>query len=122
MINDEQLSLAHVHTFNMDEYASEDGVTAPASWPGSFQRAMLERFFAHRPRAAPAREPDPLPDHETHSPTTRADRGPRRRRRLLRGIGWCGHIAFWEPHLGEEFDGDLEAYKRAGPASWSSTR
>jgi glucosamine-6-phosphate deaminase len=30
------------------------------------------------------------------------------------GIGWCGHIAFWESHLGYEFDGDLEAYKQAG--------
>ena len=40
-INEERLSLAHVHTFNMDEYANEDGVTAPLSWPGSFQRAML---------------------------------------------------------------------------------
>jgi glucosamine-6-phosphate deaminase len=45
MINEERLSLAHVHTFNMDEYANEDGVTAPLSWPGSFQRAMWERFF-----------------------------------------------------------------------------
>jgi glucosamine-6-phosphate deaminase len=44
-INEERLSLRHVHTFNMDEYASEDGVTAPLSWPGSFQRAMWERFF-----------------------------------------------------------------------------
>ena len=30
------------------------------------------------------------------------------------GIGWCGHIAFWESHLGAEFEGDLEAYTRAG--------
>src|SRR3954462_1364258 len=45
-INEERLSLAHVHTFNMDEYANEDGVTAPVSWPGSFERAMHERFFA----------------------------------------------------------------------------
>ena len=44
-INEERLSLAHVHTFNMDEYANEDGITAPVSWAGSFQRAMLERFF-----------------------------------------------------------------------------
>jgi len=47
-INDERLSLAHVHTFNMDEYASETGDTAPLSWPGSFQRAMLDRFFGDR--------------------------------------------------------------------------
>ena len=72
MINEERLSLAHVHTFNMDEYANEDGVTAPVSWPGSFQRAMLDRFFAlvddpdpelgvrmHR-QLAPADPPDAL--------------------------------------------------------------
>ena len=45
LINEERLSLQHVHTFNMDEYANEDGVTAPLSWPGSFQRAMFAGFF-----------------------------------------------------------------------------
>jgi glucosamine-6-phosphate deaminase len=29
------------------------------------------------------------------------------------GIGWCGHIAFWEAHLGFEFGDDLKAYKQA---------
>jgi glucosamine-6-phosphate deaminase len=29
------------------------------------------------------------------------------------GIGWCGHIAFWESHLGLEFGDDLAAYKEA---------
>ena len=28
------------------------------------------------------------------------------------GIGWCGHIAFWESHMGHEFD-TLEEYKAA---------
>jgi glucosamine-6-phosphate deaminase len=115
MINDERLSLEHVHTFNMDEYANEDGVTAPPSWPGSFQRAMLEGFFGLvdaelRP-----------PDAQIHFPTTEAIDGYSARIEALGGadccyggIGWCGHIAFWESHLGEEFGGDLEAYKQAG--------
>jgi glucosamine-6-phosphate deaminase len=29
------------------------------------------------------------------------------------GIGWCGHIAFWESHLGHEFGDDLDAYVQA---------
>jgi glucosamine-6-phosphate deaminase len=115
MINDERLSLAHVHTFNMDEYANEDGVTAPPSWPGSFQRAMLGGFFGLvdanlRP-----------PDGQIHFPTTEAIDGYSARIEDLGGadccyggIGWCGHIAFWESHLGEEFEGDLDAYKQAG--------
>ncbi len=115
LINEERLSLAHVHTFNMDEYANEDGVTAPPSWPGSFQRAMLERFFA---LVDPALRP---PETNIHFPTAEAIHDYSARIEDLGGadvcyggIGWCGHIAFWESHLGHEFDGDLEAYKQAG--------
>ncbi len=115
LINEERLSLARVHTFNMDEYANEDGVTAPPSWPGSFQRAMLERFFA---LVDPALRP---PESNIHFPTTEAIHDYSARIEDLGGadvcyggIGWCGHIAFWESHLGHEFDGDLEAYKQAG--------
>ena len=115
MINDERLALDHVHTFNMDEYANEDGVTAPVSWAGSFQRAMKERFFA-----LVDRELRP-PDNQIHFPTTEAIGDYSARIEDLGGadvcyggIGWCGHIAFWESHLGLEFDGDLAAYKQAG--------
>jgi glucosamine-6-phosphate deaminase len=114
-INEERLSLAHVHTFNMDEYANEDGVTAPATWAGSFQRAMLERFFG---LVDPELRP---PESQIHFPTTDAIRDYSARLEELGGadvcyggIGWCGHIAFWDSHLGEEFAGDLEAYKQAG--------
>jgi glucosamine-6-phosphate deaminase len=115
MINEEQLSLAHVHTFNMDEYADQDGVTAPLSWPGSFQRAMWERFFA---LVDPALRP---PEHQIHFPTSDAIADYSARIEDLGGadvcyggIGWSGHIAFWEPQLGAEFDGDLDAYRQAG--------
>jgi glucosamine-6-phosphate deaminase len=115
LINEERLSLQHVHTFNMDEYANEDGVTAPLSWPGSFQRAMFAGFFdlvdaELRP-----------PETQIHFPTTDAIADYSARIEALGGadvcyggIGWSGHIAFWEPQLGAEFDGDLEAYKQAG--------
>jgi glucosamine-6-phosphate deaminase len=115
MINQARLSLRHLHTFNMDEYANEDGVTAPASWPGSFQRAMLDGFFALvdaelRP-----------PEDQIHFPTTDEIGDYSARIEALGGadvcyggIGWSGHIAFWEPQIGAEFDGDLEAWKAAG--------
>jgi glucosamine-6-phosphate deaminase len=115
LINEERLSLEHVHTFNMDEYANEDGVTAPLSWPGSFQRAMFAGFFnlvdaELRP-----------PEAHIHFPTTEAIADYSARIEALGGadvcyggIGWSGHIAFWEPQLGAEFDGNLEAYKQAG--------
>jgi glucosamine-6-phosphate deaminase len=115
MINHERISLRRLHTFNMDEYANEDGVTAPASWPGSFQRAMLDGFFGLidaelRP-----------PEAQIHFPTTDAIGDYSARIEALGGadvcyggIGWSGHIAFWEPQLGAEFEGDLEAWKAAG--------
>jgi glucosamine-6-phosphate deaminase len=116
LINQSRISMHHVHTFNMDEYANEDGQTAPVDWPGSFQKAMLEQFFylideELRP-----------PMEQIHFPTTEAlprygemieDLGGAEV--VYGGIGWCGHIAFWEAHLGFEFGDDLEAYKKAGP-------
>jgi glucosamine-6-phosphate deaminase len=114
-INAESLSLEHVHTFNMDEYANEDGRTAPISWPGSFQRAMWERFLdLVRPELRP-------PEEQIHFPTTEEIDDYSARIEDLGGadvcyggIGWCGHIAFWESHLGFEFEGDLDGYRQAG--------
>jgi glucosamine-6-phosphate deaminase len=115
LINEERLSLSHVHTFNMDEYANEDGVTAPLSWPGAFPRAMFEGFFD-----LVDQELRP-PEEQIHFPTAAAIGDYSARIEALGGadvcyggIGWSGHIAFWEPQLGAEFDGDLEAWKAAG--------
>lgn len=116
IINQLRIPCHHVHSFNMDEYADQDGNTAPADWPGSFQRAMMEQFWL-----AIDRDLRP-PQKQIHFPTKAvlADYG-----KMIEdlggadicygGIGWCGHIAFWEAHLGEEFGDDLEAYKKAGP-------
>ena len=116
MINRLRLPMQHVHTFNMDEYADQDGNTAPADWAGSFQKAMLEQFFL---KIDPALRP-PLSQVHFPSKANLADYG-----KMIAamggadvcygGIGWCGHIAFWEADLGFEFGDDLEAYKQAGP-------
>lgn len=115
MINSERLSLAHVTTFNMDEYANADGQTAPVSWEGSFQRAMWKSFFS---RIDEGLRP---PVEQIHFPTSELIGSYSDRIEQLGGadavyggIGWGGHIAFWEPQLGHEFAGDLDAYRRAG--------
>lgn len=114
MINERGLTLHHVHTFNMDEYADEDGVTAPETWEGSFKRTMFEVFFD-------LIEPDLRPPlSQIHFPNSENVAGYGEQIAELGGaeacyggIGWCGHIAFWESHLGHEFDGDMDAYQRA---------
>jgi len=116
LINEFNLSMKNVHTFNMDEYTDENGNTAPIDWPGSFQKAMWENFFN---KIKPELRPD---SKNIHFPTKDAlpDYG-----KMIEdlggadccygGVGWCGHIAFWEAHLGFEFGNDLEAYKKQGP-------
>lgn len=115
MINNERLNLSHVHTFNMDEYADENGQTAPMSWEGSFRRAMFANFFD---RIDPELRP---PLEQIHFPTTEELPGYSDQIEAAGGadvcyggIGWGGHIAFWEPQLGHEFAGDLDAYQNAG--------
>jgi len=115
LINEEGLSCRHVHSFNMDEYANENGVTAPPSWPGSFQRAMMERFFgAIDADLRPREENIHFPTRETIGDYSAMIESLGGADVCYGGIGWCGHIAFWESHLGEEFEHDLEAYKQAG--------
>jgi len=116
LINELRIPMHHVYTFNMDEYADQDGVTAPADWAGSFQTSMMDSFFLLidadlRP-----------PMNQIHFPTSEnighygqmiddlggADV-------CYGGIGWCGHIAFWEADLGHEFGDDLDAFRDAGP-------
>jgi glucosamine-6-phosphate deaminase len=114
-INRDRISLTHMHSFNMDEYADEEGRTAPSSWVGSFQKAMFANFFD---RIDPELRP---PLEQIHFPTTEAIAGYSDAIDALGGadvcyggIGWGGHIAFWEPQLGHEFAGDLAAYRSAG--------
>lgn len=116
LINKLRIPMHHVHSFNMDEYADQDGNTAPLSWEGSFQKAMWANFFG---KIDPALRP---PESQIHFPTrealpdygqTLADLGGADV--CYGGIGWCGHVAFWEAHLGLEFGEDLESFKKAGP-------
>jgi glucosamine-6-phosphate deaminase len=115
LINDESLSCRHVHSFNMDEYANEHGETAPASWAGSFQKAMVENFFARiRPELRPKEENIHFPTREKIDDYSRLIEDLGGADVCYGGIGWGGHIAFWEPQLGEEFDDDLDSYLEAG--------
>src|ERR1043166_7240462 len=97
MINRQKISCKHLVTFNMDEYANDQGETAPADWIGSFATSMRQSFFAKIDAALPP------PDKKIHFPTHKIigdywkmieDGGGADC--CYGGIGWCGHIAFWE--------------------------
>lgn len=115
IINEEKLSLDHLVTFNMDEYADENGVTAPPEWEGSFRTAMWENLFARiDPELRPKEENIHFPTSENVNDYSKMIEDEGNADICYGGIGWSGHIAFWEPQLGAEFNGDLEAYKAAG--------
>ena len=113
IINRMQIDCSHLVTFNMDEYADENGQTAPADWEGSFATAMWANLFGRIDEdLRPADENIHFPDSgniddysDMIAETGGADC-------CYGGIGWCGHIAFWESSLGHEFD-TIEDYKAA---------
>ncbi len=116
VINTLKIPMDHVHTFNMDEYADEDGVTAPDTWEGSFKRAMYENFFNKIDESLRPPEEQihfPTSDNIDHYGDMIEEQGGADA--CYGGIGWCGHIAFWESHLGVPYEDNLEEYKELGP-------
>ena len=115
MLNDMNIPCHHVHTFNMDEYADEEGNTAPKAWKGGFQYWMYHDLFDRiRPELR-------MPEDQIHFPLTQnvndyskmlEDLGGADK--CYGGIGWSGHIAFFEPHLGREFVDDIDGYLEQG--------
>ncbi len=115
MINELGIPCHHVHTFNMDEYADEQGNTPPATWPGSFHTSMMESFFLKiDPKLRPPLKQIHFPDKKNIQRYSQMIKDTGEADVCYGGIGWCGHIAFWEAHLGLEFGKHFQAYKEAG--------
>lgn len=110
-----QVSCRNLYTFNMDEWADEDGNSAPETWPNSFMFAMKHNFFYRLEKHL--RPPE---DH-IQGPTSKnvsyigkmiEDCGGVDI--CFGGIGWSGHLSFIEPNS-PEFSGSLEEWKEMGP-------
>lgn len=115
IINELRIPCHHLTTFNMDEYADEDGNAAPLSWPGSFQKAMIENFFMKiDAKLRPPLTQIHFPTKENILSYSRMIQDAGEANVCYGGIGWCGHVAFWEAHLGLEFGDDLNSFKDAG--------
>ncbi len=115
MINRLNIPCHHVWTFNMDEYADQDGNTAPRDWPGGFQYWMWKDLFG---RIKPELR---MPEKQINFPNTQNVNDYSKMIEDLGGadvcyggIGWCGHIAFFEPHIGRDYVDDIEGYLELG--------
>jgi glucosamine-6-phosphate deaminase len=118
MLNRAKVNCHKLYTFNMDEYADQDGNIAPESWPYGFTHALKKYFYneldpALRP---PERQMIGLSNENINdygqmiTDLGGADI-------CYAGPGWTGHIAFTEPanEVSPELPTDLEAFKEWGP-------
>jgi 6-phosphogluconolactonase/glucosamine-6-phosphate isomerase/deaminase len=115
MLNRARVNCRKLHTFNMDEYADDQGRIAPESWEFGFGHAFKKFFWVQLDRnLRPA-------EKQVHIFT---DKNLKDYGKMLAGLGgadicysgpgWTGHLAFIEPDA-PEFAGALEEWKKMGP-------
>ncbi|MFA5688664.1 MAG: hypothetical protein WC959_05915 [Kiritimatiellales bacterium] len=116
MINRCRIDCRNLYTFNMDEYADQDGNIAPESWQWGFTHSLKKHFYS---KIDPALRP---PENQMIGITkeTFADYG----KRLTdlggadvcyMGPGWTGHVAFVDPDA-PEVPQDKEEFLKMGPS------
>lgn len=115
MINRCRIDCRKLYTFNMDEYADQDGNIAPESWPYGFTHSLKKHFYS---KLDPALRP---PEKQMVGLTNEnfADYG-----KMISdlggadicymGPGWTGHVAFVDPDA-PETPQDLEEFLQMGP-------
>ncbi|MCL5070628.1 MAG: hypothetical protein M1308_07000 [Actinobacteria bacterium] len=116
LINKFKVNCKKLYTFNMDEYADENGNVAPESYPQSFMRSMKNYFYYNIDK-----DLRPEEDH-IKGPTTRNIKDYGKMIEDLDGSdacysgpGWTGHLAFIEPDAPEFLAANLEEWKNMGP-------
>ena len=112
LINTFKIDCSHLYTFNMDEYADQDGRIAPESYPQGFLRSTKNYLFKQiDPELRPPEEQvsGPTDENIDHYGKLIEDLGGADA--AFFGPGWTGHLAFIEPDA-PEFDMDLEEWKK----------
>ncbi|MBC7333556.1 MAG: hypothetical protein H5T85_03710 [Actinobacteria bacterium] len=116
LINKFRVNCKNLWTFNMDEYADEEGNIAPESFPQGFMRAFKNYFYYQideelRP-----------PEHQIVGFTNKNLKDYGKMIEDLGGAdacysgpGWTGHLAFIEPDAPEFKASSLEEWKEMGP-------
>lgn len=106
----------HVTCFNMDEWSDKKGNTLPGDDPRSFQKAMETAFYGPMAeKTVPVKQrffatKEMITEYADRIASLRGEGA---KLVVVYGIGRACHIAFWEPHFGEEFDSDEEWRKQS---------
>lgn len=112
--NEERISWANVHTFNMDEYCDWQGRAVPVDHPLSFRGGMRKMLFDRldpelRIPAGHVHFPDPLRLDQISQEI--ADAGGVDT--CYGGIGFHGHVAFNEPPISRWFKLTPEQFRNS---------
>jgi glucosamine-6-phosphate deaminase len=116
MINKSKINCKNLYTFNMDEYANEDGVIAPESWPYGFTHALKKYFYNEIDPALRPPEKQMVGftnENFKHYGKMIADLGGPDI--CYHGPGWTGHFAFVEPDA-PKVTKDLDEFVKMGPS------
>lgn len=114
MINRLRIDCKHVITFNMDEWANEDGVIADESYPQSFIRATKKFLFNNIDPELRMPEKNlmhPTNENINHYSELILEAGGADV--CYSGPGWAGHLAFIDPNV-PEFSSDLSEFMKQG--------
>ncbi len=116
MLNRARIDCRKLHTFNMDEYASDDGRIAPETWKFGFMHAFKKYFWSELDAKLRPPEKNILGPNDKNIHTYG---------RMLTdlggadicysGPGWTGHLAFIDPGAPEFAAASLEEWKKLGP-------
>ena len=116
LLNKFQVNCKNLHTFNMDEWADEDGNIAPESYGPGFMHAMKQNFYFRLDKKLRPKE------EQIHGPNNKNFKDYGKMLTDLGGAdvcysgpGWTGHLAFVDPDAPEFAAKNLEEWKQMGP-------
>ena len=115
MLNRSNINCKNLYTFNMDEYADQDGNIAPESWPYGFTHALKKYFYNNLdPKLRPAESQMVGLTNENFKDYGKMITDLGGADICYSGPGWTGHFGFIDPDA-PEVPQDLEEFKQLGP-------
>jgi 6-phosphogluconolactonase/glucosamine-6-phosphate isomerase/deaminase len=115
LLNRCRVNCKNLYTFNMDEYANEDGEIAPESWEFGFTHALKKYFYNNLDKDLRPPESQMVGlTNENFNDYGKMITDLGGADICYSGPGWTGHLAFIDPDA-PEVPKDLEEFKQLGP-------
>ena len=115
LINRFGINCRNVYTFNLDEWADQDGNVAGEDYPAGFNRSFIKSFFGKIDPDLRMRRGQcvaPTTENIEHYSKLITECGEGGADISYTGPGWAGHVAFVDPDTPEFACGSLEEFMR----------